>query len=119
MSNSESKIRWRDIVCSKSGISRKNKLQQTGQAVDNKSTRNRLSQRCNCTFFICGIKSEDHGLWIVVKINLSYNHNLVPIQLRKFMPDNQEISDNIKDKTLGLHKAGINITRIRDIIQYD
>ncbi|CAB5394665.1 unnamed protein product [Rhizophagus irregularis] len=58
-------IRWRDIVCSKSGISRKNKLQQTGQAVDNKSTRNRSSQRCNCTFFIRGIKSEDHDLWIV------------------------------------------------------
>ncbi|CAB5343108.1 unnamed protein product [Rhizophagus irregularis] len=112
-------IRWRDIVCSKSGISRKNKLQQTGQAVDNKSTRNRSSQRCNCTFFIRGIKSEDHGLWIVVKINLSHNHDLVPIQLRKFMPDNREIPDNIKDKILGLHKAGINVARIRDIIQYD
>ncbi|PKY50925.1 hypothetical protein RhiirA4_467692 [Rhizophagus irregularis] len=42
---------------------------------------------------------------IVVKIDLTHNHNLVPLQLRKFMPDNR----NIKDKILGLHMAGTTI----------
>lgn len=112
-------IRWREIVCSKSGLSKKTKLQQKEQIVNNKSTRNRSSQRCNCTFFIRGVKSEDRGLWTIVKINLTHNHDLVPLQLRKFFSDNREISDDVKDKILRLHMAGTNVARIRDIVQYD
>ena len=37
--------------------------------------------------FVRGIKSEDSGLWVVVKINLVHNHEFVPLQLRKFMPE--------------------------------
>jgi hypothetical protein len=109
-------IRWREIICSRSGLSKKKKSQQTEQSTN---TRNRSSQRCNCSFFIRGIKSEDNGLWIVVKINLMHNHELVPLQLRKFLPDNREISDNVKDKILNLHMAGIDVAKIKDIIQHD
>ncbi|CAG8666981.1 hypothetical protein RhiirA1_454102 [Rhizophagus irregularis] len=38
-------------------------------------------------------------------IDLTHNHNLVPLQLIKFMPDNR----NIKDKILGLPMAGTTI----------
>ncbi len=109
-------IRRREIVCSRSGLSKKNKPQQIE---NNKPTRNRLSQRCNCPFLVRGIKSEDHGLWVVVKINLTHNHELVPLQLRKFMPNNREIPNNVKDKILELHMAGIDVARIQDIVQHD
>src|SRR2546421_9128376 len=48
-------IKWREIVCSRNGLSKKNKSQQIEQ---NTNTRNRPSQRCNCLFFVRGIKSE-------------------------------------------------------------
>ena len=71
--NATKEIRWRQIVCSKSGSSSKQKNSE-----NNVNSRNRPSQRCNCPFIVRGIKSEDNGLWSIVKINLSHNHELVP-----------------------------------------
>src|SRR5688572_28303904 len=89
----------------------KKKSQELEQNM-NTNIRNRSSQRCNCLFYVRGIKSEDNGLWVVVKVNLIHNHELVPLQLRKFMPDNREIPDHVKNKILDLHMAGIDIAGI-------
>lgn len=110
----DKEIRWRDIVCSRNGSSSKQKNENI-----NNNSRNRASQRCNCPFIIRGIKSKDNGLWTVVKINLTHNHDFVPSHIKKFMPNNREIPEYIKEKILNLHAAGISIADIRNIMQHD
>lgn len=108
-------IRWRDIICSRSGSSKK----QKNENITSNSSRNRASQRCNCPFVIRGIKSKDNGLWTIVKINLTHNHDFIPQQVKKFMSNNRELSEHIKEKILDLHAAGTKIADIRNIIKYD
>src|SRR5688572_6205295 len=61
--NEMREIRWRDIICSRSGLSnkmKKEKNQETGVVENsNTNTRNRPSQRCECPFFVCGILNKD------------------------------------------------------------
>src|SRR3984957_15214620 len=98
----DKEIRWRDIVYSRSGSS----LKKKNENIYNNNSRNRASQYCNCLFIVRGIKSKDNGLWTVVKINLTHNHDFVPLQVKKFMPNNREIPEYIKEKILNLHGGG-------------
>ncbi|CAG8458466.1 1019_t:CDS:1 [Acaulospora colombiana] len=68
--NREGDVRWREIVCSRSGISCKKK-------VGERPTRNRLSQRCRCPFLIRASANGVSGLWEVISTNFNHNHELV------------------------------------------
>ncbi|CAG8675657.1 16762_t:CDS:1 [Acaulospora morrowiae] len=67
--NREGAVRWREIVCSRSGSSCKKK-------VGERPTRNRLSQRCRCPFLIRASANGVSGLWEVISTNFSHNHEL-------------------------------------------
>ena len=100
------KIRWRDIVCSRSGIPPKSPG----------SKRNRPSKMCNCPFVIRGIRCKETGLWTVAKCVLMHNHELVPEKLRCFMPDQRKIPDDVQERILILREAGIDIPTIQKIL---
>ena len=117
--NEKKEIRWRDIICSRSGLSIKTKREkdQTIGIVVNNNTRNRPSQRCECPFFVRGILNKDNNLWVITKCNLSHNHELIPKDLHKFM--DRTIPEDIKEKILNFHAAGIEITAIRNILKHE
>jgi hypothetical protein len=110
-------IRWRDIVCSRSGLSNKDKKEKMQRSIEDSSSRNRSSQRCECPFIVRGIFNNDNNLWTIAKINLSHNHDLVPNNLKKFME--RTIPEDAKQKILDLHAAGIEVTSIMSILKHD
>lgn len=67
--NREGIVRWREIVCSRSGSSCKKK-------VGERPTRNRLSQRCQCPFLIRASANGVSGLWEIISTNFNHNHEL-------------------------------------------
>ncbi|CAI2181967.1 19086_t:CDS:2, partial [Funneliformis geosporum] len=65
--NREGIVRWREIVCSRSGTpsSKKSGI---------KPIRNRPSQRCDCPFLIRASVNANTGLWEIISTNLYHNH---------------------------------------------
>src|SRR6266498_1895584 len=65
--NKEGIVRWREIVCSRSGTpsSKKSGI---------KPIRNRPSQRCDCPFLIRASVSATTGLWEIIATNFDHNH---------------------------------------------
>ena len=57
-------IRWRDIVCSRSGLSNKERKEKNYpvSTVENNNPRNRSSQRCGCSFIIRGVLNKENNL---------------------------------------------------------
>src|SRR5947207_3860997 len=64
-------IRWRDIVCSRSGLSNKERKEKNYpvSTVENNNQRNRSSQRYGCSFIISGVFNKENNLYIITKIN--------------------------------------------------
>src|SRR5688572_15504556 len=71
---------------------------------------------CNCPFVIRGIRCNETGLWTIAKCVLTHNHELVPEKLRRFMPDQRKIPDDVQERILILREAGIDIPTIRKIL---
>ncbi|RIA97737.1 hypothetical protein C1645_813800 [Glomus cerebriforme] len=67
--NREGVIRWREIVCSRSGTpnSKKSGI---------KPIRNRPSQRCDCPFLIRASVNAATGLWEIIATNFDHNHEI-------------------------------------------
>src|SRR2546423_6281007 len=67
--NREGVVRWREIVCSRSGApsSKKSGI---------KPIRNRPSQRCDCPFLIRASINGITGLWEIISTNFDHNHDI-------------------------------------------
>ncbi len=67
--NKEGVVRWREIVCSRSGTpsSKKSGI---------KPIRNRPSQRCDCPFLIRASVNAATGLWEIIATNFDHNHEI-------------------------------------------
>ncbi|GBB98732.1 hypothetical protein RclHR1_03300012 [Rhizophagus clarus] len=67
--NREGVVRWREIVCSRSGTpsSKKSGI---------KPIRNRPSQRCDCPFLIRASINAATGLWEIIATNFDHNHEI-------------------------------------------
>ncbi|RGB38383.1 hypothetical protein C1646_692429 [Rhizophagus diaphanus] len=67
--NREGVVRWREIVCSRSGTpsSKKSGI---------KPIRNRPSQRCDCPFLIRASVNAATGLWEIIATNFDHNHEI-------------------------------------------
>src|SRR5688572_13922632 len=71
---------------------------------------------CNCPFVIRGIRCNETGLWTIAKCVLTHNHELVPEKLRRFMPDQRKIPDDVQERIFILREAGVDIPTIRKIL---
>ena len=67
--NREGVVRWREIVCSRSGTpnSKKSGI---------KPVRNRPSQRCDCPFLVRASINAITGLWEIIATNFDHNHEI-------------------------------------------
>jgi len=87
--NREGVVRWREIVCSRSGApsSKKSGI---------KPIRNRPSQRCDCPFLIRASVNAATGLWEIIATNFDHNHEISINDSVSTVNSNNNENDNIE-----------------------
>lgn len=102
----ENMVRKRTLLCSRAGHA------------DSESTkRNRKSQRCDCSFYIRASLDNTNGLWYIINMNITHNHQMVNEHYRFFMSNERFIPDNVKQRIVLLHRAGVDVPTIRAILK--
>ena len=101
-------IRKRTILCSRAGKPEQKNITKV---------RNRVSQRCNCEFFVRASLNLESNLWCIINLNLNHNHPMVEQVHRHFMLAERYIPDDVKERITLLRKAGVKIPVIRNILK--
>src|SRR4051812_19163122 len=101
------KFRKRTLLCSRAGHSELKEHDLEDENSSNKG-RNRKSQRCDCSFYIRASLDDTNGLWYIINMNLTHNHQMVDECHRFFMSNERSIPDDVKQRIELLRRAGVN-----------
>jgi hypothetical protein len=102
-------IRKRTLLCSRAGYREHNP--------EENQKRDRKSQRCGCHFFIRASLNDTNGLWCIINMDLTHNHQMVDESHRLFMSNERVIPEDVKQQIALLHRAGVNVPTIRAILK--
>ncbi|PKY61485.1 hypothetical protein RhiirA4_486536 [Rhizophagus irregularis] len=114
--NITKQLRKRTLLCSRAGYSEP-KESILNNENSNIKERNQKSQRCNCSFYIRASLDSSNGLWYIINMNLTHNHQMVDEYHQFFMSNERSIPDDVKQRIALLRHAGVDVPTIRAILK--
>ncbi|CAB4405287.1 unnamed protein product [Rhizophagus irregularis] len=114
--NITKQLRKRTLLCSRAGYSEP-KESILNNENSNIKERNQKSQRCNCSFYIRASLDSSNGLWYIINMNLTHNHQMVDEYHQFFMSNERSIPDDVKQRIALLRHAGVDVPTIHAILK--